>query len=232
MMTMLVSWKFVHRPQDKLSENSQVGLLHASSVLWIGGADYVLPENATVSTGFATFLFVLALLNRFLESFIDSTVDDSEFRDGTMKAILDYVSWTKEDPVDEEESLNKTTYDNVRVWMVIGALATSFGLLVRYGYQSKSSVWEGDASTKQGYFQAAYWLVLVHLIVAVLNVGGDLFAPAKMVALSRSSAIRFVVSTTAICALVITVAETGHLTSPSASVTAPDSVRIILLELS
>jgi hypothetical protein len=210
-------------PRQTFRKFSSTGLLLASSVLWIGGADYTLPEGATISTGFATFLFVLALLNRLLESFIDSTVDDSQFSEGVGTAIWDYVSWRKDDPKDEEESLNKTTYDNIRVWMVIGALATSFGLLVRYGEKSESSVWEGDASTKQGYFQAAYWLVLFHLILALLNVVGDFLAPAKKVAFSRSSAARFVVSTTAICALVITAAETGHLTSPSASVTAPDS---------
>ena len=42
---------------------------------------------------------------------------------------LGLLCLVEEDPEDEEESLNKTTYDNVRVWMVIGALATSFGLL-------------------------------------------------------------------------------------------------------
>ena len=47
---------------------------------------------------------------------------------------------------------------------------------------------EGDASTKQGYFQAAFWLVLFHLIFALLNVIGDFLSPAKSVAVSRSSA--------------------------------------------
>jgi len=210
-------------PRQTFRKFSSTGLLLASSILWIGGADYTLPENAKISTGFATALFTLALVNRLLESFIDSTVDDSKFNSGFGTAIWDYFIWWKKDPEDEEESLNKTTYDNVRVWMVIGALATSFGLLVRYGEQSESSVWEGDASTKQGYFQAAFWLVLFHLIFALLNVIGDFFAPAKIVAVSRSSAARFIVSTTAICALVITTAETGHLVKPDASVTAPDS---------
>ena len=210
-------------PRQTFRKFSSTGLLLASSILWIGGADYKLPKDAVISTGFATTLFVLALVNRLLESFIDSTVDDSKFQSGWGKIIWDYFNWRKDDPEDEEESLDKTTYDNVRVWMVIGALATSFGLLVRYGEQAESSVWEGDASTKQGYFQAAYWLVFSHLVLALLNVIGDFFAPAKMVAFSRSSAARFIVSTTAICALVITTAETGHLVKPDASVTAPDS---------
>lgn len=212
-------------PRQVFRKFSSTGLLLASSVLWLGGADFVLGENAVISTSFATALFVFALLNRFLESFIDSTVDDSKFAQGLGKAAMDYVSWTKADSDSDENVLDKTSFDNVRTWMVIGALSTSFGLLVRYGEQTKAIVWDGDASTQQGYFQAAYWLVLGHLVLACVCVLGDIgrVSMLKSIALSRSSAARFIVSTTAICALVITTAETGTLIDTTTSITTPDS---------
>ena len=47
-------------PRQTFRKFSSTGLLLASSILWIGGADYTLPEDSKISTGLLQALFVLA----------------------------------------------------------------------------------------------------------------------------------------------------------------------------
>lgn len=198
-------------PAQTFRKFSSTGLLIASSALWVGGAGFTAPS--TLNTTFSTILFVLALLNRLLDSFVDSSMDDGGLSGGLMELAKDYVlgGWLKESESEEATGLESPTIDNVRSWMVLASLGSSLGLLLQ---------WSDSNSGFGGYATSALVLIIVHLVVVavalldgVVPESSGLKPVTKILSASRSSAVRFVVSTIVICSLIIAASDSGNLVS-------------------
>lgn len=208
-------------PVQTFRKFSSTGLLIASSALWVGGAGFTAPS--TLNTTFSTSLFVLALLNRLLDSFVDSSVDDftdkqsgeAGFRTSDLKELfVAYFNWfLPEDGADSREKhpLDWPAFDNVRSWMVLASLGTSLGLLFQ---------WSDVTKNLDGYAGVACGLIILHMAVVVVALldgvvpeSWKLKLVTKYLSLSRSSAIRFVVSTTVICSLIVVASDSGDLVS-------------------
>lgn len=201
-------------PAQTFRKFSSTGLLIASSALWVGGAGFTAPD--TLNTTFSTSLFVLALLNRLLDSFVDSSMDDGGFSGGLMELAKDYafggwIPWIVKSESEEATGLESPTIDNVRSWMVLASLGTSLGLLLQ---------WSDVKTNLNGYAGVACGLIVLHMVVVVVALldgvvpeSSRLKPATKFLSLSRSSAIRFVVSTTVICSLIIVASDSGNLVS-------------------
>lgn len=195
-------------PAQTFRKFSSTGLLIASSALWVGGAGFTAPS--TLSTTFSTGLFVLALLNRLLDSFVDSSMDDGGLSGGLMELAKDYVfgGWLEESKSEEATGLESPTIDNVRSWMVLASLGTSLGLLLQWSDSHPKGFEYGHAAL-------ALVLIIVHLVVVAVALLDGVFSNkvTKIVSASRSSAVRFAVSTTVICSLIVVASDSGNLVS-------------------
>lgn len=205
-------------PEQVFRKFSSTALLISSTYLWIGGIDFhtALPEEYKLSTGVSISIFVVALINRILDSFIDSSMDNDNMSTSKWDEVWAFVSLRD----DDKKGLNKTTIDNVRLWMVYGALLASLGMLARYGNKNWSKIYQKDNIVDRNYV-ASLVLIGAHILLVTVCILGTVFEPLKRVALSKSSAARLTVSTAVICCLVVLAGQSAaivdqkHLKAPN-----------------
>ena len=188
-------------PAQTFRKFSSTGLIIASTYLWIGGAGFEGPDD--LSTAFSTTLFSLALANRILDSWFDSAVDDNTVSEGLGKQFAAFAYIRKDES--DEASLNKPSWDNVRSWMVLLGLCVSAVMLLNWStFDEVIFGVSEDATLQSNYFTTALVLIFIHIaavVLALLTANAD--PPFIYAGLSRSSALRLVVSTTVICSLII-----------------------------
>lgn len=179
-------------------ELASTGLLISSAYLWSAS-----DSNTTESIVY----FVLAIVSRFLDSIMDFLM--------TGKDALSYITWDK-----GGEGVDSPTSDNPRTWLTLLGLMASlvFASLVM-GDQIEniklgSNVTENDVVTDKSRplqkelsdsMIVAVTFIAVHLAVVIIGLVSEIPGAegASLGALSRSKFVRFAVTTTVLCSLVV-----------------------------
>jgi len=180
-------------------ELASTGLLLSSAYLWLQH-----PSNSTASTESIVY-FVLAIVSRFLDSIMDFLM--------TGKDALSYITWDK-----GGEGVDSPTSDNPRTWLTLLGLMASlvFASLVM-GDQIENiklgaNVTVNDVVSTRPLQKelsdsmiVAVTFIAVHLAVVILGLVSEIPGAegASLGALSRSKFVRFAVTTTVLCSLVV-----------------------------
>jgi len=180
-------------------ELASTGLLLSSAYLWLQH-----PSNSTASAESIVY-FVLAIVSRFLDSIMDFLM--------TGKDALSYITWDK-----GGEGVDSPTSDNPRTWLTLLGLMASlvFASLVM-GDQIENiklgaNVTVNDVVSTRPLQKelsdsmiVAVTFIAVHLAVVILGLVSEIPGAegASLGALSRSKFVRFAVTTTVLCSLVV-----------------------------
>lgn len=212
-------------PEQVFRKFSSTALLISSTILWVGGADFLasLPEEYKLNPSVALMLFIVALINRIIDSYVDSTMDDDpDLQKSLVTRLMDFGSWYGDNRNDGEDGLNKASVDNVRTWMVLGALSLSLGLTARYGSKNWANI-DGKENLVERNYYTALVLICVHIAVVVAAIATSVVPKIDRLALSKSSLIRLIVSTSVLCSLVVLVGQTAGILDTGKHIEAPDS---------
>lgn len=202
-------------------ELASTGLLLSSAYLWSASA-----SNTTEPVAY----FVLAIVSRFLDSIMDFLM--------TGKDALSYITWDK-----NGEGVESPTSDNPRTWLTLLGLMASlvFASLVM-GDQIENIKLGSNVTDESGAVTdesrplqkelsdsmiVAVTFIAVHLAVVIVGLVSEIpgAESASLGALSRSKFVRFAVTTTVLCSLVVAMGAivdddstssdgvTGHLVS-------------------
>ena len=172
-------------------ELASTGLVLASAYLW-------LQTDTTESIVY----FVLAIVSRFLDSIMDFLM--------TGKDALSYLTWDK-----NGEGVDSPTSDNPRTWLTLLGLMVSlvFASLVMHDQFEGIKLTDGEAANKKlsDSMIVAVTFIAVHLAVVILGLLSEIPAVelASLGALSRSRFVRFAVTTTVLCSLVVAMGVLG-----------------------
>lgn len=185
-------------------ELASTGLLLASAYLW-----YQHPNHDTASYHESTesiVYFVLAIVSRFLDSIMDFLM--------TGKEALSYITWDK-----DGEGVDSPTSDNPRTWLTLLGLLASlvFASMVMHdqfeGIKLGSNVTDADGSETSRPLEkqlsdsmiVAVTFIAVHIAVVIVGLVSEIPGAevASIGALSRSKFVRFAVTTTVLCSLVV-----------------------------
>lgn len=177
-------------------ELASTGLLLSSAYLWSASA-----SNTTEPVAY----FVLAIVSRFLDSIMDFLM--------TGKDALSYITWDK-----NGEGVESPTSDNPRTWLTLLGLMASlvFASLVM-GDQIENIKLGSNVTVNEvvstrplqkelsDSMIVAVTFIAVHLAVVIVGLVSEIpgAESASLGALSRSKFVRFVVTTTVLCSLVV-----------------------------
>lgn len=179
-------------------ELASTGLLISSAYLW---------SASDSDTTESIVYFVLAIVSRFLDSIMDFLM--------TGKDALSYITWDK-----GGEGVDSPTSDNPRTWLTLLGLMASlvFASLVM-GDQIENiklgaNVTDNDVVTDKSRplqkelsdsMIVAVTFIAVHLAVVIIGLVSEIPGAegASLGALSRSKFVRFAVTTTVLCSLVV-----------------------------
>lgn len=180
-------------------ELASTGLLLSSAYLWSASA-----SNTTEPVAY----FVLAIVSRFLDSIMDFLM--------TGKDALSYITWDK-----NGEGVESPTSDNPRTWLTLLGLMASlvFASLVM-GDQIENIKLGSNVTDESGAVTdesrplqkelsdsmiVAVTFIAVHLAVVIVGLVSEIpgAESASLGALSRSKFVRFAVTTTVLCSLVV-----------------------------
>ena len=175
-------------------ELASTGLLLASAYLW-----FQHPSHDTESYHESTesiVYFVLAIVSRFLDSIMDFLMSGRD--------ALSYITWDK-----DGEGVDLPTSDNPRTWLtLLGLLASlAFASLVMHDQFEGIELVGGEASNKKlsDSMIVAVTFIAVHVAVVIFGLVSEIPGAevASIGALSRSKFVRFAVTTTVLCSLVV-----------------------------
>lgn len=179
-------------------ELASTGLVLASAYLW-------LQTDTTESIVY----FVLAIVSRFLDSIMDFLM--------TGKDALSYLTWDK-----NGEGVDSPTSDNPRTWLTLLGLMVSlvFASLVMHDQIDNIKLHDSADVTDisrplekklSDSMIVAVTFIAVHLAVVILGLLSEIPAVelASLGALSRSRFVRFAVTTTVLCSLVVAMGVLG-----------------------
>lgn len=202
--------------KQKFERFASLGLLVGSAYLWAGGLTFfgMLTdiEDRHLTMVLATLLFIFAIVTRVVDSVVLSV------KEGWMDL------WQ---PAESVSELSKRTNDNIRVWLVIGALITSLGFVLRH----QDKLPEGTCDSEHNDYNeilcgqgwGSFGLILLHLVVATVALVPESWGKVRMALFSTRPVVRIAVSTTVICLLVSVIGQ-SEITSESATIKAPDSL--------
>jgi len=180
-------------------ELASTGLLLSSAYLWSQHPS--LPSASTESIAY----FVLAIVSRFLDSIMDFLM--------TGRDALSYITWDK-----NGEGVESPTSDNPRTWLTLLGLMASLvfaslvmgdqieniklGSNVTVGGVDESRPLQKELSDSM---IVAVTFIAVHLAVVIVGLVSEIpgAEAASLGALSRSKFVRFAVTTTVLCSLVV-----------------------------
>lgn len=198
--------------ENTLRQMSTLGLLISSSFVWAYPIVNIQNNNiserdAGENRRLGVSLFVLAVIARLVDSVVDSMIHSDS---------IDWFIqwWERPEDKEEKESIEKATWDNPRTWLVIASLATSLGLLVQVRNKEEFPDSYSDYNHKQTVMEISFGFLIVHLIVAALQMVGkflesNIKGTLTYASLSRSPFVRVLVTTTILTTLTMLVAESG-----------------------
>lgn len=206
--------------RQKFTRFASLGLIVGSSYLWAGGATFwgLIDDNSghKLDVRWAVALFSLALITRLADSAVLSVKD----------SLFDL--WKSPESRDEDP-LRKVSNDNIRTYLVLGALITALGFAARHRDTFPETKCDADAA---GYVHAnsilcvnqglAIGLIALHFVVALVALLPTTWEKSRMFLLSSRPLVRIIVSTAVICLLVVTVGQT-KIVSSGETIKAPDS---------
>lgn len=206
--------------RQKFTRFASLGLLVGSSYLWAGGATFwgLIDDNSghKLHVSWAVALFSIALITRLADSAVLSVKD----------SLFDL--WKSPESRDQDP-LRKVSNDNIRTYLVLGALITALGFAARHRDTFPETKCDTDAT---GYVDAnsilcvnqgvAIGLIALHVVVALVALLPTTWEKSRMLLLSSRPVVRIIVSTAVICLLVVTVGQT-KIVSSGETIKAPDS---------